>query len=74
MHDEECVFEPAIRGILSADEVIAFGRRSVERTAPPDQRMMLGWMLPAMTRPDAESLLGHLPPALAAELSVLVDP
>jgi Hemerythrin HHE cation binding domain len=73
MDDEERVFEPAIRAVLSADEAIAFGRRSVERTAPSDQRMMLGWMLPAMTRPDADAFLSRVPPALAAELRPLVD-
>ncbi|HEY1533478.1 MAG TPA: hemerythrin domain-containing protein [Polyangiaceae bacterium] len=74
MDDEERVFEPAIRALLSADEAIAFGRRSVERTAPADQRMMLGWMLPAMTRLDADAFLGRVPPALAAELRLLVEP
>ncbi len=69
MDDEERAFEPTIRAVLSADEASAFGRRSVERTVPSDQRMMLGWMLPAMTRPDADALLSRLPPALAAELS-----
>ena len=74
MDDEERVFEPAIRAVLSADEAIAFGRRSVERTTPPDQRMMLGWMLPAMTRSDADAFLSRVPPALAAELGALVEP
>jgi hypothetical protein len=68
MDDEERVFEPAIRAVLSADEAIAFGRRSVERTAPLDQRMMLGWMLAAMTRLDADDFLSRVPPAFAAEL------
>jgi hypothetical protein len=74
MDEEERQFEPAIRAVLSAEEATAFGRRSVERTAPAEQRMMLGWMLPAMTRLDADAFLGRLPPAFAAELSVLVDP
>jgi hypothetical protein len=73
MDDEERVFEPAIVAVLSADEVIAFGRRSVERTAPSDQRMMLGWMLPAMTRLDANAFLSRVPPALAAELREVVE-
>jgi len=73
MDDEERAFEPGIVAVLSADEAIAFGRRSVERTAPADQRMMLGWMLPAMTRFDADVLLSHVPPALAAELRPLVE-
>lgn len=74
MDEEERQFEPAIRAVLSADEATAFGRRSVERTAPADQRMMLGWMLPAMTSLDADAVLGRLPLAFAAELGVLVDP
>ncbi|HEX3853278.1 MAG TPA: hemerythrin domain-containing protein [Polyangiaceae bacterium] len=73
MDDEERVFEPAIRVLLSADEASAFGRRSVERTTPSDQRMMLGWMLPAMTRLDADAFLSRVPPALAAELRELVE-
>jgi len=72
MDDEERVLGPAIFAVLSADEAIAFGRRSVERTAPADQRMMLGWMLPAMAREDADALLGRVPPALAAELRQLL--
>ena len=73
LDEEERVFEPAIRAVISADEAIDFGRRSVERTAPADQRMMLGWMLPAMTSVDADAFLGRIPPALAAELRRLVD-
>ena len=73
MDDEERVFEPAIVAVLSADEAIAFGRRSVERTAPADQRMMLGWMLPAMTRFDVDAFLSRVPPTLAAELRELVE-
>jgi hypothetical protein len=73
MDDEERVFEPAIRAVLSPEEAIAFGRRSVERTAPSDQRMMLGWMLPAMTRLDADAFLSRMPSALAAELREMVE-
>jgi hypothetical protein len=73
MDDEERVFEPTIRAVLSAEQAVAFGRRSVERTAPADQRMMLGWMLPAMTRLDADAFLARVPPALAAELTGLVE-
>ncbi len=71
--DEERVFEPAFLAVFSAEEVIAFGRRSVERTAPSDQRMMLGWMLPAMTRLDADVFLSRMPPALAGELREMVE-
>jgi len=68
MDEEERELEPAIRAALSADELTAFGRRAVERTLPDDQRMMLGWMLPAMTRVDVEVFLARLPPELADEL------
>ncbi len=73
LDEEERVFEPEIVALLSADEAIAFGRRSVERTAPADQRMMLGWMVPAMTRVDADALLARLPPALGDELRALIE-
>jgi hypothetical protein len=71
MDEEERTFEAQIRAVLSTDEALAFARRSVERTAPADQRMMIGWMLPAMTRADADAFLGRLPPALAGELRAL---
>jgi hypothetical protein len=74
MDEEERAFSPAIRAALSSDEAIAFGRRSVERTSPRDQRMMLGWMLPAMTPADVDTFLARLPPALAAELRPLANP
>jgi hypothetical protein len=73
MDEEEHALEPAIRAVLSVEDAIAFGRRSVERTSPGDQRMMLGWMLPAMTLSDAEAFLSRLPPALAADLRALVS-
>jgi hypothetical protein len=73
MDDEERELEPRIRQVLTSDEAIAFGRRSVERTAPADQRMMLGWMLPAMTRGDATALLARLPSDLASELRALAE-
>jgi hypothetical protein len=73
MDDEEQQLEPRIRRVLTVQETIDFGRRSVERTAPADQRMMLGWMLPAMTRSDAAAFLGRLPPAVASELRGLAE-
>lgn len=73
MDEEERVFEPLIRAVLSAEETAGFARGSVQRTAPADQRMMIGWMLPAMTSPDAAALLGRLPPALAGELRALAE-
>lgn len=71
MAEEENELELAIRAALGPEELTAFGRRAVERTAPADQRMMLTWMLPAMTRVDVEEFLGRLPPALADELRPL---
>lgn len=68
LDEEERVLESDIAGVISSEEAVAFGRRSVERTAPADQRMMLGWMLPAMTRADADAFLSRLPPGLATEL------
>lgn len=73
MDEEERELEPGIRAVVTSDEAADFGRRSVERTAPADQRMMLAWMLPAMTRDVANAFLGRLPPALATELRALVD-
>lgn len=71
MHEEEHELEPAIRAALSVEELAGFGRRSVERTAPADQRMMLAWMLPAMTRTDVDAFLARLPAAVADELRPL---
>lgn len=73
MSDEELVFEPRIREVLSIEDLTSFGQRSVQRTAPADQRMMLGWMLPAMVREEASAFLARLPEALADELRKLVD-
>ncbi len=71
MREEEQEFDIAIRAAIPADELAAFGRGSVERTAPADQRMMLGWMLPAMTRVDVEASFARLPPSVADELRSL---
>lgn len=68
LDEEERIFEPQIRAVLSVEEIASFGRKSVERTAPADQRMMLGWMLPAMPVAAAHEILGRLPPAVADEL------
>lgn len=73
MHEEEHELEPAIRLALTPELLVGFGRQSVERTAPADQRMMLGWMLPAMTARDADAFLSRLPPPLAAELRPLAN-
>lgn len=73
MREEEQELEPAIRAVLSPEELEGFGRESVARTAPTDQRMMLGWMLPAMTQADVDAFLGRLPPGLAATLRPLAD-
>lgn len=71
MNEEEHELEPAIRQALSVEQLAAFGRRSVERTAPADQKMMLSFMLPAMTGSDATAFLARLPLALADELRPL---
>lgn len=73
MHEEEHVLEPAIRDALTAGDLALFGRRAVERTAPDDQRRMIGWMLPAMTRTDAESFLARIPAPIAEELRALAE-
>lgn len=73
MREEEQELEPKIRAALGADALAGFGRASVERTAPADQRMMLGWMLPAMPRAEADTFLSRMPPALAEELGRLLD-
>lgn len=74
MDEEERMLEPTIREVLSAEPLIEFGRRAIERTTPGDQRMMLGWMLPAMTSGDVAGFLGRLPAELAAELRPLAEP
>lgn len=71
MREEEQVHDPAIRAVLTNEELAGFGRGSVERTAPADQRMMLGWMFPAMARADAAGYLAKLPAPLADELRPL---
>lgn len=71
MREEERELDPAIRAALSVEELIGFGRQSVERTAPADQRMMLGWMLPAMAVADAGAFLTRLPPEVAEQLRPL---
>jgi hypothetical protein len=68
MREEEQALDPLIRAVLSVEELAGIARQSVERTAPADQRMMLGWMLPAMTRTDADAYLAKLPGALADQL------
>lgn len=68
MHEEETVFDPEIRAACTGDELSAFGLKSAQRTAPADQLMMLGWMLPAMPRSQAELFLGRVSPEVAATL------
>lgn len=68
MHEEERELQPAIQSALSAEALIAFSRRSAERTAPDDQRMMVSFMLPAMTEADAKVFLSRLPPEAAERL------
>ncbi len=68
MDEEEGVLEPQIRAVVPAEVLAGFGRAAVQRTAPADQRMMLGWMVPALPAADAEAILGRLPAALADAL------
>jgi hypothetical protein len=71
MREEEQELEPIIRAALTSEDLAAFGRRSVERTAPADQRMMLAWMLPAMTRVDVEAFFARLPGEMVERLRPL---
>ena len=71
MHEEEHALEPHIRVALTVEQLTQFSRDSVTRTAPADQRMMIAFMLPAMTRVDVDAFLARLPPPLAAELRPL---
>jgi hypothetical protein len=74
MREEEQDLDPKIRAAVDADALAGFGRGSVERTAPDDQKSMLGWMLPAMPRAEAEATLSRLPGVLADELRRLLAP
>ena len=73
MREEEEQLDPQIRAALAPEQLAGFGRGSVERTAPADQRMMLGWMIPALTRADAEATIAKLPGPLADHLRPLVS-
>jgi hypothetical protein len=72
MRVEELELLPRIAAVLTPAECGAFSRESVARTAPADQRMMLGYMLSAMSRADADALIGRIPPAVADALRPLV--
>jgi hypothetical protein len=72
MREEEAELDPLIRARVPAADLAAFGARSVARTAPGDQRMMLGWMLPAMVVAEARGLLERLPEPLRDELQALM--
>ena len=72
MRQEEQELDPQIRGVLAEEELLDFGRRSVERTAPADQRLMLGWMIPAMPPEEASALVSKLPATIAADLRPLI--
>jgi len=71
MREEERVFELRIRELFSAEELQAFGGKSVARTLPADQRMMLGFMLPVMTREDVDDFFSRVPAELAEQLRPL---
>jgi hypothetical protein len=68
MREEELELEPSIRRALTSEQLAGFGKGSVARTAPADQRRMIGFMLPVMTRADVDAFLAKLPEPLAAEL------
>jgi len=74
MREEEQELEPRIRAAVDAAALAGAGRGAVARTAPGDQRMMLGWMLPAMPRAEADAFLSLLPREMAEELGRLVAP
>lgn len=73
MREEELELEPQIRAVLSTEQLADHGRAAVARTPPADARMMLGWMLPAMPRADANRMLDGLPAELQRELRPLLD-
>jgi hypothetical protein len=68
---EEERADSELRDALGEEDIGSVGRRSLERTAPADQLLMLGFMLPAMPPAEAEAMLGKLPPALAGKLAPL---
>lgn len=72
IREEEQQLDPQIRAVLTPEQLSGFGRGSVERTAPADQRMMLGWIIPALTPADAQANLAKLPSPLADQLRPLV--
>jgi hemerythrin-like domain-containing protein len=71
LREEEQDIDPVIRAHISVEELSSFGRRAVERTSPSDQRLMLGWMLPAMTAEDVESFLSRVPAESQQEMRKL---
>jgi len=73
MHQEEHELQPLIRAAISAEELAQQGRGSVARATPDEQRMMLGWMLPALPQAVSRAFLQKLPPLLAADLAALMD-
>jgi hypothetical protein len=73
MSEEEQELEPIIRAVVPPGELATFSQKSVARTQPEDQRMMLGWMLPAMPREDAMAFLSRLPAEIAEKMRPLVD-
>ncbi len=67
MHEEETVFDAEIRAACSPEELMGFGKQSVVRTAPADQLMMLGWMLPALPPDQTELFSSRLPPEVRSQ-------
>jgi hypothetical protein len=77
MRFEEVECEPVIRARFSAEEIAAFGARSVARTSPEDRRTMLGYMFAAMPRRAIEAFLAgaqtKMPPGAFAELRAIAE-
>jgi hypothetical protein len=75
MRFEEIECASVIRARFSAEEIAAFGARSVARTSPEDQRTMLGYMFAAMPRGATGAFLAgaqaKMPPEAFARLREL---
>jgi hypothetical protein len=68
IHEEESVFDPAIRAAFTDEELRFFGAQSVSRTPPDAAKVMLRLMLPALPADIEAAYRAKLPPALEAEL------
>lgn len=73
LREEELEFAVEIHAALTREELQEFSRRAVERTSPADQRVMLGWMMRALTAPEVDALLARVPAPAAEELRRLAN-